>query len=296
VSWLWTSFRPEFMQRALVEIIVVSALAGVVGVHVSMRRLAFVAVAVSHATFPGVALAVMLGVSTLLGAGLFGIVVVGAIVLIGRRTAGSEATIDVTTSTGVVLAGSFAIGAVLVGGRGGFSRDLSSALIGSVLTVSVSDIVITSVVAGVVLAAVFLLHKELVFGAFDREGFRALGYRVALLDLLVLVVLEGTVVVLMPAVGAVLAVSMLVTPAATARLLVSRPGACMAVASGIAVVTGVLGLAIASRLGGAPGATIVLTQTAVFGLTAVAGWIRTRLSARRSEAAPGGSTSPAIAR
>jgi ABC-type Mn2+/Zn2+ transport system permease subunit len=238
---------------------------------------------------------VMLGVSTLLGAGLFGIVVVGAIVLIGRRTAGSEATIDVTTSTGVVLAGSFAIGAVIVGGRGGFSRDLSSALIGSVLTVSVSDIVTTAIVAAVVFAAVFLLHKELVFGAFDREGFGALGYRVALLDLFILVVLEGTVVVLMPAVGAVLAVSMVVTPAATARLLVSRPGACMAAASGIAVVSGVLGLAIAARFGGAPGATIVLTQTAFFGLTAVAGWVK-GLSVPRSEAAPGGSASPVIAR
>ncbi len=130
--------------------------------------------------------------------------------------------LDSSTATGVVLAGGFALGVVLISSQPGFTKDLTAFLVGSILTVQASDLVLTAVVGAVVLAVLAAVHKELVLGAFDPGGLAALGYPVLALDALLLVAIEATVVTAIPAVGTILAVALVVGPGRH-RPAVDRP-------------------------------------------------------------------------
>jgi manganese/iron transport system permease protein len=259
VRTLVDSFQSPLFRRALLEAVLVGIVAGVVGVHVVLRRLPFFVVAMSHATFPGVVVASVLGLSLFAGGTVFGFVVVAAVLLLG-----AQRVLDEASAIGVVLAGSFALGVMILSARPGSSRELSAFLVGSVLTVSTGDIVTTVVVGVAVLALLASLHKELALGAFDRTHAGALGYRTWLLDAAVLSAVTVTLVSAVPAVGTLLAVAMLTVPALTARLWTDRIGATMAVAAGVGALSGALGLCAAAVWSIAAGGAIALAAGACF--------------------------------
>lgn len=259
IRTLAETFSAAFMQRALLEAVLVGTLCGVVGVHVLLRRLPFFTVALGHATFPGVVLASLLGLDLLVGAGVFGVVVVLAVALLGATE-----RIEETSAIGVVLSGAFALGVVLISTRSGFSRDLAGYLVGSIITVQVAQIVATAVAGVVVLAALTLLGKELLLAAFDRTAAAAMGYPVVALDVAFLVLLEVTVVTSVPAVGTILPVALIAAPAAAARLWSDRVGVCMVIAALIGAASGATGLALSALWPAAAGPMIVLTATTAF--------------------------------
>jgi manganese/iron transport system permease protein len=262
MSWLTEAFSGSFAQRALFEAVMVGVVSGVIGVHVLLRRLPFFTLAMGHATFPGVVLAALLGVNLLLGAGAFGILVVLAVALLGARE-----RIDDTSAIGVVLAGAFALGVLLLSAQAGFSKDLSAYLVGSIVTVQPGDLLITAVAGVVVLGALAALHKELVLGAFDPEGLSALGYPAVALDVVLLLLVELVVVTSVPAVGTILSVALITAPAATARLWTDRLGPTMALSAGLGAASGVVGLVVSRNLNVAAGATIVLVAAALFAVS-----------------------------
>jgi ABC-type Mn2+/Zn2+ transport system permease subunit len=259
VSWLTGTFSDAFARRALLEAVMVGGVCGVIGVHVLLRRLPFFTMALGHATFPGVVLAALLGLNLFLGAALFGAVVVLLVALLGARQ-----RIDETSAIGVALSGAFALGVLLLSAQAGFSRDLAAYLVGSIITVQAGDLVTTALAGAVVLGLLAALHKELVLGAFDRDGLAALGYPVLALEVAVLLLVEITLVTSIPAVGTILAVALIVAPAATARLWTERLGATMAVSAAVGITSGIVGLAISQHWRVAAGATIVLVATGLF--------------------------------
>lgn len=253
-----------YARRALIEALLVGALCGMVGVHVVLRRLSFFTMAMTHATFPGVVLAALVGVDLLLGSGLFGVLVVLGVSWLATRPRSDSAA-----AVGVVLAAGFALGVALLSAQAGFSRDLSAYLVGSIVTVQTSDLVKTALVLAAVALTLALVGKELVFGAFDRGGMVAAGYPAGRLDLLLLLVVELTVVTSVPAVGTIQAVALIVAPAATARLWSDRiaPTTVLAVLLGMA--SGVVGLAVSQAYEVAAGAAIVLAACGFFVLSVV---------------------------
>jgi ABC-type Mn2+/Zn2+ transport system permease subunit len=281
MSWLTDAFSGSFAQRALLEAVMVGVLCGVVGVHVLLRRLPFLTLALGHATFPGVVLAALAGVDLLLGAGAFGVLVVVAVALLGARE-----RIDETSAIGVVLAGAFALGVLLLSAQAGFTRDLSAYLVGSIVTVQPGDLLITAVTGVVVLAVLACLHKELVLGAFDRGGLAALGYPAVALDLVMLLLIEAVVVTSVPAVGTILSVALITAPAATARLWTDRLGTTMLLAALLGAASGAIGLVLSRHWNIAAGATIVLVAGAMFAISVVVsprhGAVRELLVRRRA--------------
>jgi ABC-type Mn2+/Zn2+ transport system permease subunit len=265
VSGLLEAFGDGFARRALLEAVMVGGLGGVVGVHVLLRRLPFFTMALGHATFPGVVLAALAGVSLLAGAAAFGAVVVLVVALLGARD-----RVDDTSAVGVTLSGAFALGVLLLSAQAGFSRDLTAYLVGSIVTVQPADLLTTAVVGAGVLAVLAALHKELVLGAFDRGGLAALGYPVLALDVALLLLVEATVVAAIPAVGTILAVALIVAPAATARLWTERVGATMALAAALGAASGVVGLTISLQWRVAAGATIALVAGTGFAVSLLA--------------------------
>jgi ABC-type Mn2+/Zn2+ transport system permease subunit len=253
------SFQSPIFRRAVLEAVLIGALAGVVGVHVVLRRLPFFVVAMSHATFPGVVIASALGFSLFVGGTTFGFLVVVAMLVLGANR-----VLDDSSAVGVVLAGSFALGVLILSARPGSSRDLSEFLVGSVLTVTPRDVATTVVVGAVVLLVLGLLHKELVLGAFDTTHASALGYRTWLLDASVLAAVTVTMVTAIPAVGTLLAVALLTVPGLTARLWSDRIGPTMIVAAGVGALSGVIGLSAAAIWSIAAGGAIALATGACF--------------------------------
>ncbi len=258
------SLAQPFFRRALLEAVLVGALAGVVGVHVLLRRLPFFVVAMSHATFPGVVLASMLGTSLFLGGSAFGLVVVVLLVVLGTNRA-----LDDTSLIGVLLAGSFAVGIVLQSARSGGSKELSSFLVGSVLTVTSADLATTAVVGAILLLGLALTHKELVLTAFDPGAAAAGGYRLRLVELGILAAVTVALVTTVPVVGTLLAVAVLTVPALTARLWTDDIRTAMAVAAAVGAGSGIVGLAVSATYDIAAGGAIALTAAAVFAVSFV---------------------------
>ena len=253
-----------YARRALIEALLVGALCGLVGVHVVLRRLSFFTMAMTHATFPGVVLAALVGVDLLLGSGLFGVLVVLGVSWLTTRPRSDSAA-----AVGVVLSAGFALGVALLSAQAGFTRDLSAYLVGSIVTVQTSDLVKTALVLAAVALTLVLVGKELVFGAFDRGGMVAAGYPAGRLDLLLLLVVELTVVTSVPAVGTIQAVALIVAPAAAARLWCDRIGPTTVLAMLLGMASGVVGLAVSQAYEIAAGAAIVLAACGFFVLSVV---------------------------
>lgn len=261
-SALWSS---GIMRRATLEAILAGGFAGVVGVHVVLRRLSFFAAAMAHATFPGVVLAYWIGVLPVAGALGFGWLVVVPILVFGRLR-----VLDHSSVVGVVLAGSLGLGVMLQGLQTRPSKDLAALLAGQILAVDASELVTQAVVAAVVGAFLVAVHKELVLGAFDREGATALGYGGAL-DASLLLAVVASVVTTVPAVGTILSVALVVVPALAARLWTDHLSVTFALAALIGAGSGVVGLAISATWDVAAGGAIALTVSAAFALSWLGG-------------------------
>jgi ABC-type Mn2+/Zn2+ transport system permease subunit len=274
------SLHAQFFQYALIEAVLAGAFAGFVSVHVMLRRFSFFVVAMSHATFPGVVIASVLGISLFIGGIGFGVIVVLLIVVLGniRR-------LDDSSAIGIVLAASFAIGVLILSAREGGSRDLSAFLVGQILTVAPSDLWTTGIVGTVVMLVLILFHKELVGAAFDPSGMGALGYRPRLLDLVVLLAVTVAMVTSVPAVGTLLAVALLTVPGLVARQWTERIGRMLIIGALVGAGSGFIGLCASALWNVAAGGAIALTTAAFFAVSAIARQVVVSFNGRSSTVA-----------
>jgi manganese/iron transport system permease protein len=272
-----------FMQRGLIAAVLVGIVCAVMGTFVVLKGLAFIGDAVSHAAFPGLVIAYILGAPLYIGGAVAAVGTALAIGLVSRR-----ARLRFDTSVGVLFAGTFAFGVMLFSTIKGYVTDLLGYLLGNVLGIGVGDLIQVAVLGAVVLAIVLAVRKELLFATFDPLGAAASGLPVAGLEYLLLALLGVTIVVSIQAVGIIMVVAMLVTPAATAQLLVVRFGRMMSVAVALAAVSAVVGLYLSFYLNLASGASIVLVETLLFAVALILG-PKTGLLSR---AAQGGAAAP----
>jgi manganese/iron transport system permease protein len=254
-----------FFVRALVASAIVGLVCAVVGSYMVLRGLAFMGDALSHSAFPGVVAAYLLKGPFYLGAA---IAAVGTALAIGWVTRRGQLRGD--TAIGVLFAGMFALGIFLFSLIPNYVGDLFGFLFGEVLGISVGDLIALTGLAIVVLAIVALLWKELLYATFDPLGAAASGLPVVRLDYLFLALIALTIVISLQAVGIILVVAMLVTPAATGQILSQSFGRLVAVAIVIGIVSPIVGLYLSYWLNAASGATIVLVETGIF--VAALGW------------------------
>jgi manganese/iron transport system permease protein len=264
-----------FFTRALLAAVLVGSVCSVIGTYVVLKGLAFIGEAVSHASFPGLVAAFVLKVPFMLGAGVAAVGTALAIGFVVRRT-----RIRTDTAIGVLFVGMFALGLFWYSAMRGFIADLFSFLFGNILAISTTDLLSLTALGVLILAVVAVFWKELLFSTFDPLAAAAAGLRVAALEYLFLVLVALTIVVSLQAVGIILVVAMLITPAATAQLLSLRFGRLMLLAISIGVSGAVVGLYASFWLDAASGATIVLVETSAF-LLALALGPRTGLLAGR---------------
>jgi ABC-type Mn2+/Zn2+ transport system permease subunit len=261
-AYLTDPWQSEFMVRSLLALIMISVVCAVMGSFVVVKGMAFIGDALAHASFGGVAAAFVLGGNIYLGAAVAAILTSLGIVFVSRR-----AGLRFDTAIGVLFVGAFALGIAIVSRQEGYIVDLFSFVFGNVLGVGKGDLLLIATVGAIVLVLVAVFYKELLFTAYDPAMAAAAGLPVAAMQYGLLALIALTIVISLKAVGIVLVVAMLVTPAATAQLLVRRLHLIMAVGAGVGVVSSVVGLYLSYHADVAASAAVVLTATVIFLLT-----------------------------
>lgn len=251
---------PAFV-RGLIDVTAVAIIAGVIGTFIVLRGIGFLGDAIAHSIFPGVVTAFLIGANLLLGALVAGLATAA---LMGALTANKR--VRDNTAIGVIFTAAFALGVVIIANSTISSDELEGILFGDPLTAGWGDVALTLAVGAGVVAAIVVLWRIIVLASFDPTGARAMGLPVTALDTLLLAMTALTVVVAFKAAGNILVISLLITPAATARLLTDRllPTALLAVAIGVA--SGVAGAFVGYHADTSIGGVIVLIATCAFAL------------------------------
>lgn len=259
VHVLTEPFTRPFIERAWLELALLSVPAGVLGVFVVLRRLAFATHALGVATFPGLVAAAGLGISAFAGGLVSAVALAGLLAVLQRRR-----DLDAAASTGLLLAGALSAGALLVSDVFPTEARADTALFGSLLGVESADLGRAAAIAGVTWVAFVLFGRRWLAVAFDRETAKVLGFDPALLDGLLLVLLATAVVAMVDAVGALLVSALVVVPPALARLFVARLWPLVTVSIALVLLFATGGLIVGYWTGAPPGATIAVTAAGGF--------------------------------
>ncbi|MGA5688311.1 metal ABC transporter permease [Cytobacillus pseudoceanisediminis] len=247
-----------FLQKALLTSVMVGIICGVIGCFIILRGMALMGDAISHAVLPGVAISYMLGVNFFFGAVISGVITAIAIGFVSQNS-----RIKHDTSIGIMFTAAFASGIIIITMLKS-STDLYHILFGNVLAVRLSDMWITLGISLFVLAAVYLFYKELLVTSFDETMGAAYGLPVRFIHYFLMTLLTMVTVASLQTVGIVLVVAMLITPAAAAYLLTERLWMMIFLASGIGVISSIVGLYFSFTYNLASGAAIVISSTAIF--------------------------------
>jgi manganese/iron transport system permease protein len=251
-----------FMQRAFLVALMSGAVCGVIGSHVVLRGMAFIGDAIAHSVFPGIAIAFVLHLNLVVGGTVAGLATALVVAVFSQNRRLKEDTV-----IGVFFAGAFGVGIVVLSTAPGYSGSLESFLFGQILGISSSDLLSVTIVGAVLLLAATLLHKEFVCVSLDRESARASGLPVLGLDIALHVMVTVAIVISLHAMGNILVLALLVTPAACARLITDRLSVMMTLAPVIGGSSSVVGLYISYWLDIAAGGAIVVVATAIFVLS-----------------------------
>lgn len=251
-----------FMQRSLFIAVLVGIICAVVGSYLMVQRLALLGDAISHSVLPGLAIAFIVGADIFVGAFIAGVLSTVVITLIRTRSPIKE-----DAAMGIVFSAFFALGITLITIIQKDNKiDLNHFLFGNILGVTAEEVRNTAIISAVVIAVVVLLYKELLFYTFDPLGAQAAGLPVNLLNFGLMVLIALTIVASLKAVGVILVLALLITPGATAYLLVKQLNQMMILGAAIGIVASISGMYVSYFFNLPSGPAIVLVASGFFTL------------------------------
>lgn len=280
IAWLSEPLAYAFIQRGLLALILVGAVSAVVGCFVVVRGMAFFGDALAHTILPGVALSYTASGGSIgsnlfiggLGAGILSALIIAYLTRHER--------LKEDTAVAIVFVTMFALGIAIVSTQSSYSVDLTHILFGSINGIQQEDLLVMAGLGAVVLILIALFYKEFVIISFDLSLAHALKLPVEGLRILLLILIAITIVASLQAVGISLMLALLITPAATARLLVKRLHYMIVIATVIGVLSGIIGFYASYYLNIPSGASIVLTMSTLFALVFVVQSLRNFISER----------------
>jgi len=259
VEWFLTPFELGFQQRALLGGVLAAIMASTVGTWLVLRGMSFFGDAFVHGVIPGIALAVVLDWSPLIGAAVAAAVMVAAIEWVQRST-----TLGEDTSIGLLFVGMLALGVVIISQMDSYQGSLSSILFGDALGVSRADIITQFVLLAVVIAASIVLYRPLVTLSLNSNKATLLGMHPKRAHAALLVLIALAIIGSYRSVGTLLVLGLLIGPPAAASLIVRTIPWMMITAALIGVGSVWVGLVLSYYIGTAGSATMALIPVIVF--------------------------------
>jgi zinc/manganese transport system permease protein len=228
-----------FMRDALLAGTVAAIVCGIVGYFVVLRGLTFAADALTHVGFAGASGAVLLGVSPV--AGLLALTAATAVGIgaLEQRIRGRDVVI------GLILVEALGLGVLFLRLSSGYSNQTYALLFGDILALSIRDLVVLTTAGTVAVAATIAVFRPLLFASLDDEVAESRGVPVRGLAIAFLLILAIAVAAATQVIGALLAVALIVAPAASAQRLTHRPAVAIVLSVVLALAITWLGIAIA---------------------------------------------------
>ena len=252
------------------------ALLGFIGVYIVLRGMSYIGHGLSHSIFGGFAAVQLFATQFyILGAGLWGIASALAINAVSKRSRlGADAAI------GVITTASFALGVALFARFGSSGPSFENALFGSILGISIEQIVGLVAVSLLAVIFVFVRYRALLFTTFDPDVANVSGVRVGRVEAQLMIILSLSILATLTVIGVTLVAAMLVIPAVVARMLTDSFSRMLAWSTAVGTVSGLVGMYVSYYAEVPSGTMIVLVGTAIFLVVfAFAGSARRRKSA-----------------
>ena len=216
-SDLASMWQYDFMRHAFEAGTVVAVVAGVIGYFIILRRSSFAAHALSHIGFAGAAGAVLLGLSPLLGLLVFTCGAGFAMATLGRKISDRDVQI------GTVLAFMLGLGVLFISLYSGYATEAYSLLFGEILGISSTDVLVTLVAGFLLLIVVALIYRPLLFVSLDEDVAEAKGIPTYWIGVVFMLLIAIATSIAVQVVGVLLIFALMVTPAAVAQQIASRP-------------------------------------------------------------------------
>lgn len=272
---LLSPFQFGFMVNALVISMLVAVPTALLSCFLVVKGWSLLGDAISHAVFPGVVIAYIIGIPFAVGA-----FVTGMLCAVATGFLKDNSRIKQDTVMGIVFSGMFGFGLVLYV-KIQSEVHLDHILFGDMLGVGWRDITEAAVIAAMTAGIIGIKWKDFLLHAFDPAQARAVGLRVNLLHYGLLCLISLTVVGALKAVGIILAIAMLIAPGAIAFLLTRSFSRMLILSVVIALIASGAGIYLSFFIDSAPAPTIVLMLSILF----TAAFIVT-VGTKRSQATP----------
>jgi zinc/manganese transport system permease protein len=245
-----------FMRRGLVGCLAIALGCGPIGTILVLRRMSLMGDALSHAVLPGAALGFIFAGLWLPAMTLGGVAAGLAVALLsGLVTRLTPLREDASFAAFYLI--SLALGVLLVSTHGS-NVDLLHLLFGSILAIDDTALVLIGVIATLTLLGLAVIYRPLVVDCFDPGFLRAVGGRGGLVHTLFLALVVFNLVAAFQVLGTLMAIGLMMLPAAAARFWVRELSSLSATSSGVAVASGFLGLLLSYHLDLPSGPAIVL--------------------------------------
>ena len=258
IEILTDPLRYEFMVRALITALLSGVMLSILGSFTINKNMGFMADAIAHSTLPIIAVGVFFGFSiSELGAPAAIVIALFLGFIIKNSNIGED------TSIGIIFSSFFALGFVLISVLE-VSINLEDLLFGQILAVSSFDVIVIFILFVTVLAVLFVFFKQILFYSFDPIGAQVRDLNVTFLNYLFLIILSLTIVGSLQTVGIVLVLSLLLIPAASAKLVTKTFLSSIKVGAIFGAVSSVSGLYLSYYFNLPSGPTMSLVASSIF--------------------------------
>lgn len=277
-EFLTALFDPDanFIRYAFLAGLIASFTFGIVGSYVVARRISYIAASIAHSVLGGIGAALyfqrtydlpwLTPTIGALAAALLSALIIGIVSLCAKER---EDTI-----IGAIWAGGMAVGLLFIHYTPPPAINLESYIFGNILFTSQSDIVITSILGAVVVVISLLFYNKLLAVCFDEEFARLRGVNASFYYLLLLCLIGICVVLLVQLTGIILAIALIVLPAATASRLTNRLWKVMVIAVLLSMICTTGGLMLSYSSETPTGPVVVLIAALLYVISLPMVWLK----------------------
>lgn len=254
----------EFVQKALIGGVILSAITAVFGVFVVLKKEAFLTDAIAHVSIAGIGIGLLLGVYPLITAILISVVFSIVLTFFKHRSSNSNDSL-----IGILYSFIFSIGLILISLNKGTRTDIESYLFGSLYSISYTEIIMSALLLAVLLIFLALKYKDLLFSIFDYEGAYLKGINTKQLEYVINILLSISIIVGIKSVGLILVTALMLAPANTAINLSKKFNQVIPLSIIISICTSIIGILISLVFNTPAGPTIVIVSSIGFFLSLI---------------------------